>query len=164
MIDTPQIIQTTPLTTARIHLTLSREEMPKVFGACVGELIAGIQAQGIQPVGPIFTHHLRRPADTFDFDLCVPVATPVAAAGRIQPGEWPAMRVARTIYRGPYEGLAEGWGEFMDWIEKNDHREADDLYECYVTGPHSDPDPATWQTELSRPLASGNRAGKLSHG
>ena len=152
MIETPQIIQTTPLTTAFIHLTLSREEMPKVFGACVGELIAGIQAQGLQPVGPVFTHHLRCPSDTFDFELCVPVATPVAAAGRIQPGEWPAMRVARTSYHGPYEGLPEAWGEFMDWIEAGGHRATEDLYESYVTGPHLDPDPATWRTEFSRPL------------
>ncbi len=154
MIETPQIIQTTAQRTALIHLILSREEMPKVFGACVGELIAGIQAQGIQPAGPVFTHHLRRPADTFDFELCVPVATPVAAAGRIKPGEWPSMRVARTAYYGPYEGLPEAWGEFMDWIEANGHREAEDLYECYVTGPHLDPDPATWRTEFSRPLVS----------
>ena len=153
MIDTPQIVQTTGKLTAFIHLTLSQEEMPKVFVACVGELIAGIQAQGIEPAGPVFTHHLRRPTDTFDFELCVPVATPVAAAGRIQPGEWPAMRVARTIYHGPYEGLPEAWGDFMDWMETNKLEQAEDLWECYLTGPHTDPDPATWQTELNRPLA-----------
>ena len=152
MIDTPQILQTIPKLTALIHLTLSREEMPKVFGACVGELIAGIQAQGIAPAGPVFTHHLRRPTDTFDFELCVPVATPVVAAGRVQPGEWPAMKVARTIYHGPYEGLPEAWGDFMDWMESNGLRQAEDLWECYLTGPHSDPDPTTWQTELNRPL------------
>ena len=154
MIDTPQIVQTATQITALIRLTLSREEMPKVFGACVGELLAGIAAQGIAPVGPVFTHHLRRPTDTFDFELCVPVATPVAAAGRIQPGEWPAMRVARTVYHGPYEGLPEAWGDFMDWIKAAGHTEAEDLWECYVTGPHTSPDPATWSTELSRPLLS----------
>ena len=152
MIDPPQIVQTTTQLTAFIHLTLSREEMPKVFGACVGELLAAIQAQAIAPAGPVFTHHLRGPTDTFDFELCVPVATPVAAAGRVQPGTWPAMRVARTIYHGPYEGLPEAWGDFMDWMETQGLQQAEDLWECYVTGPHSEPDPARWRTELNRPL------------
>ena len=127
--------------------------MREVFGACVGELIAAIQAQGIAPAGPVFTHHLRRPTDTFDFELCVPVATPVAAAGRVQPGAWPAMRVARTIYHGPDEGLPEAWGGFMDWMETQGLQQAEDLWECYLTGPHSEPDPARWQTQLNRPLA-----------
>ena len=71
MIAPPQIVQTTTQLTALIHLTLAREEMPKVFGACVGELLAAIQAQAIAPA---------------------------------------------------------------------------------VTGPHSEPDPARWRTELNRPL------------
>jgi hypothetical protein len=29
---------------------------------------------------------------------------------------------------------------------------AGDLYECYVVGPESTPDPANWRTELSRPV------------
>ena len=153
MIDTPQTVQTTTQLTALIHLTLSHEEMREVFGACVGELIAAIQAQGIAPAGPVFTHHLRRPTDTFDFELCVPVATPVAAAGRVQPGAWPAMRVARTIYHGPDEGLPAAWGGFMDWMETQGLQQAEDLWECYLTGPHSEPDPARWQTQLNRPLA-----------
>ena len=30
--------------------------------------------------------------------------------------------------------------------------QADDLWEHYATGPHSNPDPETWRTELYRPL------------
>lgn len=154
MIDTPQIIQTTPQITAFIHLTVTLEEMQKVFGPSIGELLSTLAAQGLAPVGPVFAHHLRGPAETFDFELSVPVSAPVTASGRVQPGEWPAMRVARTIHHGPYEGLRESWGEFMAWIETHGHTPAPDLYECYLTNPDSDPDPATWRTELNRPLAS----------
>ena len=41
----------------------------------------------------------------------------------------------------------------MEWIETNGHKPAADLYECYLTNPEADPDPATWRTELNRPLA-----------
>jgi effector-binding domain-containing protein len=152
MIDTPQIIQTTAQHTGYIHLTITLEEMQKVFGPTVGDLMGVLSAQGIAPAGPVFAHHLRGPDDTFDFELSVPVGKPVIATGRVQPGQWPSMRVARTVHHGPYEGLPEAWGKFMGWIEANGHQPAQDLYECYLTNPESDPDPATWRTELNRPL------------
>ena len=152
MLETPQITQTTAQLTAIIHVTVPREEIQNVMGPGLHELMAAIAAQGIAPTGPWFTHHLRRPTDTFDFEISVPVSAPVAAAGRVQPGEWPAMKVARTIYHGPYEGLGEAWGEFIDWIEAHGHTPAPDLWERYLAGPESSPDPAKWRTELNRPL------------
>jgi effector-binding domain-containing protein len=91
--------------------------------------------------------------NVFDFEISVPVATPVAAAGRVRPGQLPAAKVARTVYRGPYEGLGSAWGEFIAWIKANGHETRADLWECYVTGPESSPDPSTWRTDLNQPLA-----------
>jgi len=97
MLDTPQITLTTTQATAIIHLVVPREEIQNVMGPSIGELMATIAAQGTAPAGPIFTHHLRRPTDTFDFELSVPVNAQVVPAGRVKPGEWPAMKVARTV-------------------------------------------------------------------
>ena len=152
MLDTPQVTRTTDQITAIIHLTIPRAEMPKVFGASVGELMAAIAAQGIEPAGPVFTHHLKMAPDIFDFELSVPVSRPVVAAGRVKPSLWPAMKVARTVYHGPYEGLPAAWREFMDWIKAEGHKPGQDLWECYIQHPDSNPDPATWRTELNRPL------------
>ncbi len=90
MLDTPRITQTTPRITASIHMTIPRAEMPKVFGPGVGELMAAIAAQGIEPAGSVFTHHLKMAPDIFDFELSVSVSRPVVAAGRVKPTEWPA--------------------------------------------------------------------------
>jgi effector-binding domain-containing protein len=152
MIDTPQITQTTAQLTAIIHLTIPREEMQNVFGPSVAELMTALAVQGIAPAGPVFTHHLRMAPDIFDFELSVPVGVPVVAAGRVKPNQWPAMKVARTVYHGPYEGLPAAWGEFMEWIAANGYKPAEDLWECYTAGPHTSPDPTTWRTELNRPL------------
>lgn len=152
MLDEPHIAQTAALATAVIRITVPREEIQNVMGSGYGELMAAVAAQGIAPAGPWFTHHLRNPADTFDFEIGVPVAAPVAAAGRVKPGELRAATVARTVYRGPYEGLAAAWGEFMTWIAAQGHTPAPDLWECYVAGPESSADPAAWRTELNRPL------------
>ena len=154
MIDTPQIVETTAQPAAVIRFTIPREEIRNVMGPGIGELMAAVAAQGIAPAGPLFSHHFRMDPKVFDFELGIPVKRLVTVAGRVQPGQLPAARVARTVYHGPYEGLGSAWGEFGAWIAAAGHTPAANLWECYVAGPESGPDPATWRTELNRPLTS----------
>ena len=153
MLSTPEIVQTSVQEAAVIRLTIPRSEMMNQFGPAVGELMAALGAQGMEPVGAVFAHHLKMTADTFDFELGVKIAAPVKATGRVQPGQLPAAKVARAVYSGPYEGLPSAWGEFNRWMKANGHEQAEDLWELYSVGPQSTPDPASWRTELNRPLA-----------
>jgi hypothetical protein len=59
MLSAPQIIQTTAQPAAVIHLTVPRNEMMKVFGPAVGEMMAALAAQGMEPVGAVFAHHIK---------------------------------------------------------------------------------------------------------
>ena len=152
MIDTPQITQSAAQLTAMIRLTIPREEIRKVVGPGIREVMAAVAAQGMAPAGPWFTHHLRMDPGVFDFEICVPITAPIAATGRVQAGRLPAATVARTVYDGPYEGLPAAWGEFSAWIAAAGHTPGPDLWECYLAGPESSPDPAAWRTELNRPL------------
>ena len=152
MIEKPEITHSDLRQVAMIHLTVPTSEIQKVMGPGIREVYETLAAQRITPAGPWFTHHVRRPTDVFDFDICVPVTTPVAPAGRVQPGVLPAATVARTVYHGPYEGLGAGWGEFMDWIAAKGHTSREDLWEIYVVGPESGLDASQWRTELNRPL------------
>ncbi|MDB5297820.1 MAG: transcriptional regulator, effector-binding domain/component [Phycisphaerales bacterium] len=154
MIDAPQIVQAPARPAAVIHLTIPRSEIQAVMGPAFGEVRAALAAQSVVPAGPWFSHHLRRPSDTFDFEVGVPVAAPVAAVGRVRPGQLPAATVARTVYRGDYGGLGAAWGELLAWAAANGHAAAIDLWESYAAGPESSPDPAAWRTELNLPLAS----------
>jgi effector-binding domain-containing protein len=158
-LDAPEIAETTTQLTALIHLTVPREKIRTVMGPGIGELMSTIAAQGIAPAGPWFTHHLRVDPDIFDFEISVPVTAPVAATGRVQAGQRPAARVVRTVYHGGYEGLPAAWGEFDQWIAANGLEPGTELWECYVSGPESDPDPVTWRTELSRSLSGSARSG-----
>lgn len=152
MLSTPQILQTSSQRTAFIHLTIPRSEIRNVMGPGLNELMSTLAAQRITPTGPWFTYHRRMSPDIFDFEITIPVSAEVAPAGRVQAGEMPARKVARTIYTGPYEGLEDAWGEFMDWIDANGHQPAPDLWECYVHGHEATTDSSTFRTELNRPL------------
>jgi len=152
MLDKPRIVQTGAQLTAIIRLTIPREKIRSVMGPGIAELMAAVAAQGMVPAGPVFSHHLRMDPGIFDFEIGVPVTAAVSAAGRVTASQLPAATVARTVYHGPYEGLGSAWGEFNAWITAEGHSPAPDLWECYVAGPESNPDPANWRTELNRPL------------
>ena len=152
MLETPKIVETSAQQTAIIRFTIPREKIQEVMGPGIGELMSAVAGQGIMPAGPIYSHHLKMDPKIFDFEIGVPVSSPVNATGRVVPGELPATKVARTIYQGPYEGLGDAWGEFTEWIAANGHTPATDLWECYIAGPESGPDSSQWRTELNRPL------------
>jgi len=152
MLETPHITRTDARQTAVIHLTIPRSDIQNVMGPGIQELMSTVASQGIGPTGPWFSHHLAMHPDTFDFEIGVPVSGPVTPAGRVVQGSLPAARVARTVLHGNYTGLPDGWGEFLGWIAAEGHQTAPDLWEVYVKGPESDPDPTTWRTELNKPL------------
>jgi effector-binding domain-containing protein len=152
MLDTPRITRTTDQLTASLHLTVPSTEIQNVMGPGLSEVLATVAAQGLTPAGPWLPHHLHRPTDTFDFEICVPVPTPVTATGRVKPGRWPAMTVAQAVHHGSYEGLAAAWGELRAWVAAGGHTPTADLWERYLLGPETSPDPANWRTELSQPL------------
>ena len=152
MIDDPQITTSDHHVAAVIHMRIPRAEMMAQFGPAVEELFRILARQGIQPKGPVFAHHLRMDAATFDFELGVPVTEKVRAEGRMKPGELPATRVARTVYSGDYAGLPEAWRSFDRWMKQQGLVQADDLWEVYAVGPDKTPDPSGWRTELNRPL------------
>lgn len=152
MIDTPRITQTEARDAAVIRITVPRQEIRNVMGPAMSELQSTVAEQGVTPDGPMFSHHLRMDPDTFDLEVGLPVPRAVQG-GRVQAGGLPAVTVARTTYHGPYEGLHGAWAELHAWMRANGHEPGADLWESYVSGPETDPDPATWRTELTQPLA-----------
>ncbi len=152
MIDTPEIVRTSDQLTAYIHITIPRHEISTVMGPGISELMTTVGAQGIAVTGPWFTHHLTIDPEVFDFEISVPVSAPVTPDGRVEGGVLPAALVARTVYRGGYEGLGPAWEEFDAWVISKGYRRACDLWEVYVAGPETGSDESGWQTQLNRPL------------
>jgi effector-binding domain-containing protein len=153
MLSAPEQIRTTTTPTAVIRLKVPRREIQTVMGPAFGELMATLGAQGIAPAGPFFTHHFRMDPEFFDFEAGIVVSRPVQPAGRVLPSELPARTVIRAIYSGGYEGLGAAWGELKTRVAEQSLPTAEDLWECYTTGPESSPNPADWRTELNQPLA-----------
>ncbi|RRA49218.1 GyrI-like domain-containing protein [Acidipila sp. EB88] len=156
MIDTPQLHQTEPLHYACTRRIVPLHAIAAVMGPALTVVSTAMQAQGLQPSGPWFTHHLVRPVDHFDFEVCFPVAQPIVPTGAgdeaVYPGIWPAQRVARTIYHGDYSGLPHAWGKFEQWINAESLGGGSEFWEVYSLNPNDDPDPSHWRTQLNWPI------------
>lgn len=152
MIEPPAIVTLPARPIALIPLRIARDQMQSVFGPAIRELLSVVQAQGRGPAGPVFAHHRRIVAGEWDFEVGVVVTGPVTASARVAPGVWRAMRAARTVLHGGYEGLPGAWPELERWIAAEGLAEAEDFFEVYTVTPDSASSPADYRTELIRPL------------
>lgn len=151
MISTPEIISTLETATAVIPLMIPGRDMPKYMDPAIQEIIKTITEQGVQIAGPMFSYHHRRPSDTFDFEIGFPVSKAInpPSGGRVVNSKLPAVKVVRSVYTGPYEGLAQAWTALQKWVRENGHGENGKFWEAYLTNPDEVKDPNKYRTELN---------------
>lgn len=150
MLEGFEIIDVARQITAVIRLRIPCEECPLHFGPAVAELFEALSRQGIAPTGPVFDHHFTAPDTHFDFEIGVPTSELVTPVGRMIASDRPAFRAVRAVLTGGYDQLPEAWPQFMKWIADHGIEPADDFWQVFAKGPESDPDPASWRTELIR--------------
>ena len=149
MITPPELIHTQASITAVIPLVIPGRDMPKYMDPAIQEVIAAITGQGIKIVGPMFSYHHRRPGDTFDLEVGFPVSQAIKQEGRVINSKLPAVSVVRSVYRGPYDGLAQAWSALQKWVRDNSHGETGRFWESYLNNPDEVKDPKEYRTELN---------------
>lgn len=153
MIETPILMNAARHEAAVIRLEIAMADMRTFVHPGITEALRVVTDQRIGPSGPWFIHVYELANGRIDFDIGVPVRTPVRPAGRVKPGCLPAAKIARTVYHGPYEGLIAAWGEFEAWMKQHGHQPAKEMWDVYLVGPESG-DSSKWQTQLNRVLAN----------
>lgn len=149
MITTPEVVTTPEVRAATIHLVIPGMDMPKHMDPAIREILKVLADQDLRPIGPMFSYHHRRPSDTFDFEIGFPLAKAITESGRVKNGKLPAERVVRSVYQGPYEGLAQAWPALQKWVRENGHGETGRFWECYLNNPDEVKDPKDYRTELN---------------
>lgn len=149
MITPPEVITRQELATAAIRLTIPCQDMGTHMDPAIQEIIKAITGQGIAITGPMFSYHHRRPSDTFDFEIGFPVAQAIRPEGRVINSKLPAVKVVRSVYQGPYDGLAQAWAAVQDWVREKGHGETGKFWESYLNNPDEVKDPKDYRTELN---------------
>lgn len=153
MITDPQIVDSPEVATAAIRLLIPSNEIAEHMDDAVMELVEAILDQDVEFAGPMVALHFRRPTTTFDCELAFPIASPIDEVGRVVNSRLPSVKVVRTVYQGPYEGLAAAWGDLQAWMAANAVVGTEMFMERYLTNPDVVEDPAQYQTELNWVIA-----------
>lgn len=144
------------MSTAVVHIVIPRAQIQEVMGPAIHEVLDALRGQGLAPVGPMLTRHLRLSMEEFDIEVGFPISGNFVAQNRVYASVVPAALTATTYHKGAYEQLFEAWSRFGDALQpllKNRSlRRKTELWESYLVGPESSPNPADWLTELNLPL------------
>lgn len=131
---------------------LAPTEIPTFLQGAFGELFGRLGLLGVEPAGhPFVIYHAFGPSE-MDAEVCVPIAQPASATGRMVSRQLPALTVARTLHVGPYEELGAAYRALTDWIERNGFQTSGPVQERYLNGPGEGVGPAEFRTEVEIPI------------
>jgi effector-binding domain-containing protein len=140
--------------TAVARATLDVAEIGPWLGRVYGQAAACAQRQGAAIAGaPFARYHMLNPG-RFTVEAGFPVSQPVTAEGEIEPSSLPGGRVATTVHIGPYDQMTPAYEALTRWVEEHAGRLAGDPWEVYYSDPATQPDPATWRTEVVQPYTA----------
>jgi effector-binding domain-containing protein len=156
----PQIQERAAQHYAAIPMTVPMDGLSSAVDSAFPELFGWLASQGIPPAGPPLIRYLVIDmAGELRIELAVPVAAPVTASGRIQPGTLPEGRYAVLRHTGPYDGLIASNAALQRWAQA--HGIEFDTWdtaqgsawrsraEHYLTDPSQEPDPGKWETDVA---------------
>jgi effector-binding domain-containing protein len=129
-----------------------QHELPGFLKAAFPQLFGRLRLLGVSPAGPPFVIYHEFGPDGVDAEVCVPVAHPVSATGRIQSRVLPSMTVARTLHVGRYEELGIAYAAVSDWVGSHGYEAAGPMRERYLNGPGDNVAPSEYRTEIEVPI------------
>jgi effector-binding domain-containing protein len=137
--------------TAVARATMAVAEIGPWLGRVYSHAAACAQRQGVTIAGPPFArYHLLDPGH-FSVEAGFPVSRPVNAEGEIEPSSLPGGPIATTVHFGPYDQMNPAYEALTRWIEDHGGQPVGDPWEVYYSDPETQPDPATWRTEVVQP-------------
>ena len=134
---------------ARATLTLAEigPWLGKTYGV-IGGLLADRQAG---PAGPPFARFHVLGGGRFEVEAGFPASRRIEGDGDVQPSELPGGQVAITLHVGPYDQMEPAYMALASWVSERGWELVGDAWEVYFSDPSTEPDPATWRTQIVQP-------------
>ncbi len=147
-------IELEPRTMLGVHDTVPMSDMTAYFERAFVESGAELGRQGSFPAGaPIAFYHGAPTENAADITAGFPVSQAVVPGPDTVVLTLPGGQAVETIHTGAYDELGRTYAELTDWIDSEKLVPAGDMWEEYLVGPDSEPDPEKWQTRIVFPLA-----------
>ncbi|HUQ87565.1 MAG TPA: GyrI-like domain-containing protein [Vicinamibacterales bacterium] len=102
----------------------------------LGSVLKGPPPEGSQMIAVFHDDPATTPADRLRSDAAMTLPNNAKTPDGLIEQRIPAGRYARTVHKGPYEGLPATWNALKnEWLPKSGHKMGTASYELYVNNP-----------------------------
>jgi effector-binding domain-containing protein len=149
----PEIVELEPQEAVAVRGEVAFTELPAFFERAFREAAEAANASGVAIIGPPFGFYPAMPAETVVVEAGFPVAARPEPHGDAHRFVLPGGRAVRAVHVGPYETMGQTYEDLQAWMAQHQLEPAVGMWECYLSDPEAEPDPATWRTEIIWPIA-----------
>jgi effector-binding domain-containing protein len=138
-----------PVLAIRTRTTI--QALPAFVGEAYGAIAQYLGQLGQAPAGAPFAAYYNMDMQDLDMAAGFPVARPLPAQGKMQPGEIPGGRAAMCLHVGPYNQISAAYQALGEWMQAHGHEATGVAYEFYLNSPDEVP-PEALQTQVVFPI------------
>lgn len=150
---TPEVVDLEPQEAVAVRGEVAMADLTGFFAQAFGQAAAAAASAGAEIIGPPFGLYPEVPTDTVVVEAGFPVSAPVEPPAPAHRLVLPGGRAVQAVHVGPYDTLEQTHAALESWMADHDLVGATQMWECYLSDPEAEPDPATWQTLVVRPLS-----------
>jgi len=149
----PEIVELEPQEAIAVRGDVAMADLPSFFERAFHEAAEAAEASGIEIVGPPFGLYPEMPRETVAVEAGFPVSAPAEDHGNAHRLVLPGGRAVQAVHVGPYDTMETTYTDLRSWMAEHGLHPAAVVWECYLSDPQLEPDPARWQTRIVWPIA-----------
>jgi effector-binding domain-containing protein len=146
-----KVVELKPQPGLVIKEKLAFADIPKKMPGFFEEICRFAAEKKIKFAGAPFAYYSSWTDKETEIEVGIPVGPGVAGEGRIQKTTLPGGKVVTGTHVGPYDKLAASYGEMTKWMKAHGYKQANCMWEVYLTDPDVEKDQAKHVTEMFWP-------------
>jgi len=152
LIPEPTLVHCTEQPTAVLREKVGMDSLTEFFGRAFGTVVEEAKRQRVQLTGPPFALYRGMPTDTVDVEAGFPIPGNLSDTETVVAGVLPETDAFEALHTGPYDTLGETYTAIHDRIRAAGRTPSEAMWEFYLNGPSTEPDPLKWQTRVVWPV------------
>jgi effector-binding domain-containing protein len=142
-------------TVTGLRQTVEVQALSDFFAEAMPTVAAALADAGLQPDGGPISIYRQRGGGAFEVTVGFPVDGRPETGGPLVAETLPGGPVATAVHSGSYDTLASTYDLVIEWLTARHIAVPEMMWEEYLVGPDSTPDPSAWRTRVVFPLPRG---------
>ena len=148
----PELVELQPQEAVAVRGVVALDELPAFLERAFHTASEAAQAAGVEIAGPPFAFYPELPTEVVVVEAGFVVSDHVDPCGDAHPLVLPGGRGVRAMHIGPYDMLERTYDGLLRWMSDRGLQPGTASWECYLSDPVNETDPATWRTLVVWPV------------